>query len=136
MIRIINSKKRLAQVQELLAVEFCAKKFVTVKITSQKRTINQNSYQFAIYSELEKQGDNTARYYRNYCKYTFGIDIRSAADLDFAEFIHNALKNLAYEQRIQAMEFIDVTKTFNTAQMKGYLRAANEHFTEQGFELD
>ena len=131
MIQIINSKSSLADVQHLLAEKFFADKHLQVRIKALTRTQIQNNYQFVIYDELAKQRkDETAKYYRNYCKYHFGIDIRKANDLEFAEFIGLVLPCFNYEQKIAYMEYVDITKKFSAKEMGQYISAIYHHFPD------
>jgi len=131
MIEIINSKKRLADVQHLLAEKFFEYKYIQVRIKVLSRTAIQNNYQFVIYDELAKQRkDETAKYYRNYCKYHLGIDIRKANDLEFAELMSLVLRCLDYEQKINYMEYVDVTKKFSPKEMARYIDAILQHFPD------
>lgn len=128
--------RRLYAVQQMLADEFEKNKYLVVEVKTKPKTKSQNAFQFVIYQELERQGDCSAAYYRNYCKYHFGLPILKVADETASEFVEKALDSLDYEQRIQAMNYIDVTKKFKANHMKSYLNSIFEHFNELGFSFD
>lgn len=134
--KIINSSRSLAEIQGLLKREFEKNKYLTVKISSKKRSLNSNAFQFAVYKELEQQGDQTALEYRNFCKYHFGLQIRAATDPEFACIMRSPITKHCYEDRLKMMSFIDVTSTFNAYQMKSYLSQVIKHFTEHGYVLE
>jgi hypothetical protein len=137
MIQIINSKRSLADVQHLLAEKFFADKHIQVRIKALTRTQIQNNYQFVIYDELAKQRkDETAKYYRNYCKYHLGLDIRKANDLEFAEFIDLILPVFDYEKKIDFMEYVDVTKKFSAMEMARYIDAILQHFPDLEMKIN
>jgi len=132
---IINSQRSLDEVCGLLKRTFDKYKFLSIKIDHQKRSIISNSLQFHWYAELSNQGDQTANEYRRYCKYHFGLALRAANDEFFQVKMRDILKRYPYEERLEMMDFIDVTSTFNREQMSLYLTEIKNHYTPQGFVL-
>lgn len=134
--KTINSTASLIEFIKLVKELFNKHKYLTVRIDYKKRSIDQNALQFALYSQLEKQGDMKVNEYRRYCKYHFGCAIRAAKDSSFAEIMRTVLTALPYEQRLESMDFIDVTSTFNVEEMTMFIEQVIEHYTNQGFILD
>ena len=87
------------------------------------RSIAQNRLSFSYYNQLGKATGHGTQYDRNYCKYTFGCPILLADDTDgeFTKFYESIINTLGYEQLIDAMEFIEVTRLFGVGQFQDYL---------------
>lgn len=135
MIEIINSERSLKEVTGKIQRAFEDKKYLSVKIDYQKRSIISNALQFHWYRELEQQGDMTAREYRNHCKYYHGCALRAARDDYFADKMREIFLKYTVEERLKMMDFIDVTCTFDRPTMYEYLSSIKNEFTEQGFVL-
>lgn len=118
---IVNSKESAKACYCQILEDFAKHKFLNIKIAKDSRTLRQNAWQFKAYSMLAKQGDMTAIEYRRHCKYHYGLAIRAGDDAEFAELLRPMLKSLTYENRLKAMDFIDVTSTFDVEQMKLYI---------------
>jgi len=131
MIKIVNSKESAAECCNEILSAFKKHHFVRVKIKQETRTDRQNNWQFQAYTMLEAQGDLTRFEYRNYCKYHFGLAIRAADDRLFSALMRPMLLKLAYEDRINAMAFIDVTSTFDVEQMALYINEIAIHFQDK-----
>lgn len=132
---IVNSIRTADEMCKRIRYEFDKYKFLSVKIDHQKRSIISNGLQFHWYGELEQQGDQTTNEYRRYCKYHFGLALRAANDDFFAEKMGDILRRYSYEERLEMMDFIDVTSTFNRSTMTKYLHQIKLHYTPLGFVL-
>ncbi len=132
---IVNSARSANEICGLIRHNFEKYKFLSVKIDHQKRSIISNALQFHWYRELEQQGDQTSNEYRRYAKYHFGLALRAANDDFFADKMRDILKRYVYEERLEMMDFIDVTSTFDRPAMSQYLLEIKNHYTPQGFIL-
>jgi len=128
---IVNSKESAKECYCEILEQFVKHKFLNIKIAKDSRTLRQNAWQFKAYSMLSRQGDMTAAEYRNYCKFKFGLPIRAAEDAEFATLLRPMLTALTYEQKIQSMTFVDVTSTFDVAQMGEYIDAITMAFNDK-----
>ena len=104
-----------------------------------RRSIEQNRLQRKWVQEIaEQRGDESAEYYRGYCKLRFGVPIMRRDDDTFREKYDRIIKGLPYETKIELMmEPMDfpVTRMMNVKQKSEYLDAINRHFAEQGVVL-
>jgi hypothetical protein len=135
MLKIINSERSLAEVNGLLKREFEKRRHFTIKLNLGKRSLDANAMQHVWFKELSEQGDDSALYYKCYCKYTFGMMILSATEPEYTKIIKKAFRCLDYDEKIKAMQFIDVSSKFNREQMSMYMDAIKHHFTQEGYIL-
>jgi len=105
-------------------------KYVLVTIKKATRTNLQNAWIYKAYSMLEKQGDMTAAEYRNYCKYTFGLPILFESGGEKTAAWRIMLKSITYEQRLLAMEQMQVTSLFTSDEMMRYIDAICKKFND------
>ena len=132
---IVNSTRSVEEVCGLISRMFDKHKFLSVKIDFQKRSIISNALQFHWYKELSEQGDMTANEYRRHCKYYYGCSLRAANDEFFADTLREVFTRYTLENRLEMMDFIDVTSTFDRPTMTEYLNEINLVFSAQGFVL-
>ncbi len=113
--------------------------YIRASITSGKdRSLDQNALAHVWYDQVvrELREDDTLGVTR-YCKLHFGVPILRAEDDAFREFYDVAIKsNLTYEQKLKAMDALDVTSRMTVPQMKQYLDAMVEHYHERGVKLE
>lgn len=109
---------------------------MTAEPYKKNRSLAQNRLSFSYYISLGKATGNGTKYERNYCKYTFGIPILMAdKDSGFDEFFGNLIDNLEYEQLIDAMEFIEVSRLFKVGQFQDYLLAIEHYAFDNHYPL-
>lgn len=130
MIKIVNSKQSASECYTAILEAFNKHKYIRVKIERESRTLKQNAWTHQAYKMLSVQGDMTASEYRNYCKYHFGLSIRASKEPEFAEMLKPMLTALVYEQRLSAMQYIDVTSTFDVEQMTAYIEEIITAFSD------
>lgn len=104
-----------------------------------RRSTEQNHLQRKWMTEIaEQRGDESAEYYRGYCKAWFGVPIMCRDNEAFRETYERIVKPLDYADKIQLMmEPLDlpVTRLMTTKQKSEYLDAIHRHFAEQGVIL-
>lgn len=106
-------------------------------VTTDKRTLDQNSISHVWYGEIAKAKDWTPGYAKRYCKLWFGVPILRAEDPKFRHMYDRAIKKvLTYEEKIEAMGILPVTSRMNKDQKGRYLSHVQAHFAEQGVVLE
>ena len=100
--------------------------------SSAQRRLQHVWYQY-ISDALDKQ--ETKEGIEMYCKYTFGIPILSRDSSEFEIAWHHMSQMLTYEQTINAMAFLEVTRLFKVKQNAEYLTDMQKHYQLQGIHL-
>lgn len=133
---IISNEYQLKQAQQNITALF--NKFGWLKLTpsTKKRKISKNSLSHVWYDEISKQRlDETATYYRHYCKLHFGVPIMRRDSEAFREVYDRLIKPLDYEAKLNAMFMIQVTSLMDEKQMTEYLDQMQRHFADKGVVL-
>ena len=128
---IINSKQSLSDAIIQIENDFEKYRWLQLKISKGSRTLKQNAWINLAYEMLSKQGDMTTQEYRRHCKYHFGLPILFANDRETAKMWWKALKNLTYEERLLAMDFVEVTRNFSVEEGIQYINEISNHFNDK-----
>jgi Fe-S cluster assembly scaffold protein SufB len=100
------------------------------------RSLDQNRLQFLWAREAAEQlGDRTPQELRNEWKLRFGVPIMREDSPEFRDTYDRLIKPLTYEQKVRAMELIEVTSLMKVRQMVRYLDAIERECAEQGIRL-
>lgn len=93
-----------------------------VSIHAGKRSLDHNAVSHIWYAQIATElREDTPEGVHCECKLRFGVPILRAEDDDFRAFYDLAIKNaLTYEQKLEAMRFVPVTRLMTPAQMKRY----------------
>lgn len=110
---------------------------VTVEwVQGRDRTKEQNRLQFLWAREAaEQRGDRTAEEQRSEWKLRYGVPIMREDSPEFREVYDRLIKPLSYEQKIGAMDLIQVTSLMKVRQMVRYLDAIERECAEHGVTL-
>ena len=78
----------------------------------EKRSLSQNDMIYALYKQISEQcEDQSIREIRHECKLRFGVPILRAGNEKFKAMYDKAIKEtLTYEEKLEAMEFLPVTR--------------------------
>lgn len=97
------------------------------------RSLDQNSASHCWYQEIaDTLKENSAHEVKQFCKLHFGVPILRAENEEFRDVYDRAIKDtLTYEQKLKAMDFIDVTSIMSTDQMGRYMVDMQTHYWEQ-----
>jgi len=108
-----------------------------VEISKGDRTSDQNNLFHKILREVaEQKGDESLSDLKRYAKLHFGVPELRASDPVFCEHYDRVIKpNLTYEQKLEAMDLLDVTSRLNVDQMSRVLDSMMVHFTQQGYKI-
>ena len=127
---IIRSKEALPTAFRLLeAAEIPASGLeITWGPAKQPRSLSQNALSHVWYAQIaDTLKDYSAEGYKRLCKYRIGVPILRQ-DPDMSEMIDKILGHLSYEDRIAAMDFLNVSSVMTKAQMSHYLEDIQNHF--------
>lgn len=110
---------------------------ITVEwVQGRDRTKEQNRLQFLWAREAaEQRGDRTPEEQRNEWKLRFGVPIMREDSPEFREVYDRLIKPLSYEQKLKAMELVQVTSLMKVKQMVRYLDAIERECAEEGVKL-
>ena len=107
-----------------------------VKFIDQDRTLDQNALSHALYAQIASQcDDQSINDIRAECKLVVGIGLLRASDDDFRAFYDSGLKQLTYEQKLDAMTFIPVTSLMGKKVFTQYLDDVIRRYTQRGISL-
>lgn len=132
--RIINDATDLDAFTALLG---SLKLPITVEWTlGRDRTLDQNRLQFLWAREAAEQlGDRTTDEVRCDWKLRHGVPIMREDSPEFRDTYDRLIKPLTYEQKLKAMQLIEVTSLMKVRQMVRYLDTVQRECAEQGIEL-
>ena len=127
---IANSESALHKMIGDLRAMWQQHKYLKVKAQAgKKRSLDQNDISHVWYHQLALElREDDARGWKRFCKLHFGVPILRAEDSDFRAFYDAAVKDLEYEQKLQAMDFVPVTSIMTKPQLSSYLETMREHF--------
>ena len=110
---------------------------VTVEwVMGRDRTRDQNALQWLWASEAAGQlGDRTAEEIQREWKLRHGVPILREDSAEFRATYDRLIRPLLYEQKVEAMRFIEVTSVFKVRQMVRFLDAVQRECAEQGIKL-
>jgi len=99
------------------------------RVARYDRSLEQNALShkwYAIVSETEHE--YTPEQVKRLCKYHIGLPILRGDDPDFNAWCVRVIDPLPYEDRIEAMEFLDVTSLMKVGQMSRYLEGVQANY--------
>lgn len=106
------------------------------KITrSDKRRDAQNALNWKWCTAIAEQMHDTKEDVHNYNKLRFGVVILSRDDDEFNAVWTALSDTLDYQEQLEAIRFIDVTKIMSVKQMKEYLTDIDNYYTGVGIIL-
>ena len=102
------------------------------------RSAAQRRLTYMWYAEIGKHTGNGKDYERNFCKWTYGCPILIANDnpkRNFTPFYEKLINTYTYEERIEAMAFVEVTSLFKVGENVEYLNHIDMYAQELGCKL-
>jgi hypothetical protein len=132
--RIIQREGDLADLFRLF--EGLRLPFTVEWVQGRDRTRDQNALQWLWATEAAHQlGDRTAEEMQREWKLRHGVPILREDSAEFRATYDRSLKPLPYEQKVEAMAFVDVTSILKVRQMVRFLDAVQRECAEQGIRL-
>lgn len=133
----VYSDTTLAQALGALRDAFRLHHRCKVKITTGKRSLNQNDLSHAWYEQLAIElREDDALGWKCYCKLHHGVPILRAEDAEFRATYDAALKGITYEQKLRVMRILPVTSLMTKAQLSAYLQAVQADFDARNVRLE
>lgn len=110
--------------------------FTVEWVQGRDRSGEQNRLQFLWAREAAEQlGDRTPEEQRNDWKLRFGVPIMREDSPEFREVYDRLIKPLTYEQKLKAMDLIQVTSLMKVPQMVRFLDMIERECAENGIRL-
>jgi hypothetical protein len=135
---LINSDNSLQDAIGILRELFVRHRYLKVSVKIGKdRSLDQNALSFVWYEQLGQElKEESVSGWRSYCKLHHGVGILRSEDEQFRLFYDSSIKNLTYEQKLKAMEFVPVTSLMTKKQLSAYLEAVQADFAKRGVQLE
>lgn len=110
---------------------------VTIEEQGVKRSIPQNSLIYALYDDIQGQQEGeTAQTVMRYCKLTIGVPILRAEDEKFRKLYDKTIRaTLNYEEKLEAMDILPVTRLMTKAQGTDYIDQIIHHYSANGIYI-
>lgn len=107
------------------------------ELVPEKRSIDQNSMFYALYQQIAQQaGDQSIQDVRRECKLRYGVPILRAGDSEFKALYDKCIKDaLTYEEKLQAMDILPVTRRMSKEQGTEYIDTILREYSSQGYAL-
>lgn len=134
----INSAETLSDALGKVREAAAENKFLRLVLKPGKaRSSQQNSFSHAWYGQmaLELREDDAAGW-KAYSKLHHGVPILRAEDEDFRAAYDQAIKPLAYEDKLAVMRFWPVTSLMTKKQLSAYADAVQADFAKRGVYLE
>jgi len=135
---LINSEERFQSLIGDLRELWRRNHYLRLNVTTGKdRSLTQNATAHMWFSQIVRElREDTELEVKRFCKLTMGVPILRAEDDEFREFYDSCIKpHLSYEQKLKAMDALDVTSRMKVSQMQQFLDAMVEHYAKLGVVL-
>lgn len=132
----LNTKEQLGFFVKHLEERIKEGKRTTVSFSGEGRTVEQNAMLHALIRQIAAQkGDESEVEVKRYVKLHIGVPILREND-EFREAYDRLIKKkFSYEEKLAAMDLIDVTSEMTKEQFGILIDEATRHFAQQGFEV-
>lgn len=105
--------------------------------TEPKRSLPQNAILHKWCNQVDKQLGLKVGDTKRYCKLHFGVPILRAEDDEFRRLYDKVILNgLTYEEKIEAMDILPVTRRMKKKQMGRLLDSMQGHYAEMDIRLE
>lgn len=109
---------------------------VIVEQVRPRRSNDQNSLSFAVYTQISEQSDDqTIVDIRRHCKLDFGIPVLCEAKAEYAGIYHATVGQLDYERQLLCMDWYKVTSEMSKAVFSYYMDEVIRAYTQLGYAL-
>ena len=132
----LNTDHEVASFNDWLAQGRLAGKNICVEVVQAGRSIPQNSMIRALYREVAEQiDDQDVLDIERECKLVVGVGIVKQQSEKFAEMYDKCFKWLSYEEKIEAMDFMPVTRLMDTKHCSEYIDAVVRRYSQRGLSI-
>lgn len=133
---IVRDLFSLKKCQQWLAEMLAEHGWFKITISTKKRSLDANALSHIWYAEIAKQkGDQSAHDYRLQCKLHHGVQILRRDSEEFRAFYDRFFIKLDYAEKLQAMNWVEISRVMSTAQMTEYMNAIQNTYGPQGVVL-
>ena len=130
---ILNEKIRALAAKVVSDVDFGHE--VIIREHKEDRSNAQNRISHMWYGEIAAIIGGTAEEVKRECKLLYGCPILIADNETFAEAYKRTVSVLPYEDRLEAMRYMDVTSIMSVTEMSKYLDEIDKTYSAMGFYL-
>jgi hypothetical protein len=138
-LHVINSEQTLQTFIGDVREQWKRFKYLRVRVrTGRDRSLDQNAIGHVWYEQVANElREDNALGVKRFCKLHFGVPILRAEDESFREIYDRSIKDtLTYEQKLKAMDILDVTSIMTVPQHSAYLVAMQDHYCGVGVQLE
>jgi len=135
---VVHDQASLAAVMGYLSgIKPSASRPYTVKVAQgdEDRSLKQNRLSFMWYQLRGSITGHGKIHERCLCKLHYGVPILMRDDDDFLRFFQKALAPMAYQDQLDAMEFVPVTRLMTVKQFAEYLTDVDQESAKAGIML-
>ena len=134
---IVNSADTLSALLGDIRELWGRHKYLRVSIkTGKDRSLPQNSITHAWYAQIARElREDSEMGWKCYCKLHHGVPILRLADEEFRATYDRVIKQLSYENKLEAMKVWPVTSLMTKAQLSEYAEAVQIDFARRGVVL-
>jgi hypothetical protein len=135
---IVNSDTSLQKFIGDLREAYFKHRYIKISAKVGKdRSLDQNAISHAWYEQLARElKEDDALGWKSYCKLHHGVPILGVEDEKFRAFYNASLRNLSYEQKLEAMKFVPITSLMTKPQLSRYLENMQADFLKRGVRLE
>lgn len=110
---------------------------VKATIITEKRSLSSNALSHQWYRDVADQTGETPEGVKAFSKLHYGVPILRAESMHFRDRYDSTIKiYLNYDQKLLAMEILDVTSLMNKGQMNRYLNDMQRDYATRGVILE
>lgn len=134
---IVNSERALSEALGSIREAFGRSKFIRLIIRERVRSLNQNDQAHVWYEQVSLElREDTPLGVKCISKLNVGVPIMRAEDADFRAFYDKCLKQLSYEDKIDAMKYFPVSSLMPVDAANQYLEELRKFWGKRGVKLE
>lgn len=133
---VVRDEFTLKAAQQTVAELFAKHGWLKLTPTTEKRSLDANALSHVWYGEIARQRrDNTTYGYRCICKLHHGVPILRRDNDEFRAFYDRFFKQLSYEEKLQAVGYLEISRLFDKQQMAEYMKEIQNTYQPMGVVL-
>lgn len=133
---IINGATSLQKAQKQLAEAWEKHKFLRITVAcGYDRSVIQNRLSHVWHAQIARETGDSPADVQCFCKLTFGVPILRMESEDFARSAEYLIDPLPYEQQLEAMRWLPVTRLLTVQGMTNYLTTMQSYYGRHGIAL-
>jgi len=101
-----------------------------------RRSLDANAKYWAWCHEIEQQGGYDTGYAHKYNKWHFGLAILTRKYPELRARLLSMLREMSYDDRLDAMDLIDCTRKFTVTEMSEYMDTVQRHWVTNGIVIE